>query len=124
LERIAEVLATADPLSALWEFQCGWTQSALATEFFALANHRKAIARIVVQRTEEAREVQARAIAAALDPAIAEAAGLSPVALVTMIVAIARTLANEQSVGITRGHDEVRAFMRLALGRIRTPERP
>jgi hypothetical protein len=50
-----------------------------------------------------------------------DAAILPPVALATILAGIARTLANEERVGITRGHQEVRAFMNWALKRLLEP---
>ena len=113
-----QVLAAEDPLRALWEFQSGWAQSALGVEFLALANHRKAIRDVLAGTTNEARDAQTRALGrissrSAIDPEI-----LPPIALTTILVAIARTLANEERVGITRGHQEVRKFVEWALANL------
>lgn len=110
-----QVLAAEEPLRALWEFQSGWTQSALGVEFLALANHRKNIREVLAGTTNEARDTQTRALdrissRSAIDPEI-----LPPIALTTILVAIARTLSNEERVGITRGHEEVRRFVEWTL---------
>lgn len=114
-----QVLAAEDPLTALWDFQSGWAQSALGVEFLGLANHRKSIRDVLAGTTDAAREVQSKALGrigqrSALDPAI-----LPPVALATILTAVARTLTNEERVGITRGHQEVRDFVKWALARLR-----
>jgi AcrR family transcriptional regulator len=119
LSEFVQVLAAEDPIGALWTFQSGWAQSALGVEFLALANHRKSIRDVLAGTTEKARDVQTGALdrissQSAIDPAI-----LPPIALTTILMAIARTLANEERVGITRGHDEVRAFVEWALANIR-----
>lgn len=116
------VLAAEDPLTALWDFQSGWAQSALGVEFLGLANHRKSIREVLARTTDAAREAQSLALAriagqSAIDPAI-----LPPIALATILVAVARTLTNEERVGITRGHPEVRAFVEWALTRLASPQ--
>ncbi len=113
------VIAAENPLDAFWELQSNWAQTALGVEFVALSNHRKGLRSILAGVTDEARSAQGRALEAltaspALDPAI-----LPPVALATILIAIARTLANEEQVGITRGHAEVRGFVAWALQHLR-----
>lgn len=121
LAEFEQVLEADDPLAALWTFQSGWAQSALGVEFLALANHRKSIRDVLANTTDEARDAQTQALArisrqSAIDPQI-----LPPIALTTILVAIARTLANEERVGITRGHEEVRTFVRWGLANLRRP---
>lgn len=121
LAEFEQILAAEDPLAALWTFQSGWAQSALGVEFLALANHRKSIRDVLAGTTVDARDAQTRALArissqSAIDPEI-----LPPIALTTILVAIARTLANEERVGITRGHEEVRTFIKWALDNLRRP---
>lgn len=112
------VLAGERPLEALWKFQSDWDQTALGVEFIALSNHRKAIRGELARVTDEARKVQAAALELAVGHSQIDRSILPPVALTTMLVAIARTLANEERVGITRGHQEVRTFVSWALERI------
>lgn len=121
LAEFEQVLEADDPLAALWTFQSGWAQSALGVEFLALANHRKSIRDVLANTTDEARDAQTQALAgisgqSAIDPQI-----LPPIALTTILVAVARTLANEERVGITRGHEEVRTFVRWGLANLRRP---
>lgn len=119
LSEFEHVLAAEDPLTAFWTFQSSWGQSALGVEFLALANHRKSIRDVLADRTDEARDVQTRALGAISSQSKIDPAILPPIALTTILVAIARTLANEERVGITRGHQEVRAFVEWALVNIR-----
>jgi AcrR family transcriptional regulator len=119
LAEFEQVLTADDPLLALWEFQSGWAQSALGVEFLGLANHRKSIRDVLADTTASARDTQTIALSriagqSAIDPAI-----LPPIALTTILIAVARTLTNEERVGITQGHREVRAFMTWALTRLR-----
>ena len=123
LAEFEHVLAAEDPLGALWKFQSGWAQSALGVEFLALANHRKGIREVLAETTDEAREVQTQALARISSQSMIEPQILPPIALTTILVAIARTLANEERVGITRGHQEVRTFVDWALARLKRDER-
>lgn len=115
---LEQALRSADPLRAFWEFQSGWTQSALGVEFLALSNHRKALRERLADVTGEAREAQARAISEALGGLSPDPGHLPPMALATILVAVARLLANEERVGITRGHAEVRAVVERALAEL------
>ena len=117
LEELKEIFKSDDPLRAFWDFQTSWAHSKLAVEFFALASHRQSLKRNISETTEQARNLQAKALRSHL--AIPkEAAGLSPIGLVTLLVGIARMLVNEENLGIATGHAEARAFVEWALKRI------
>jgi AcrR family transcriptional regulator len=123
IEELGKALGAEDPLQAFWSFQSGWAQTALGVEFLALSNHRKAIRDVLADVTNGAREAQAQRLSEAtgslsLDPAI-----LPPIALATILVAVGRLLTNEERVGITRGHAEVRAAIDWALAQLRAPAR-
>jgi AcrR family transcriptional regulator len=118
VEELKKVLASASPLQAFWEFQSNWGQTALGVEFVALANHRKAIRNKLAGSTDAARAAQAAFLENAFGGLSLEPGILPPVALVTILVAIGRMLANEERVGITRGHDETRAFVDWALANL------
>lgn len=115
------VLASESPLDALWTFQSGWSQSALGVEFIGLSNHRKTIRTMLAAAANDARDLQAQALERAAGPSHFDQDILPPIALVTLSVALARTLANEKRVGITRGHKEVRHFIDWALAQLVKP---
>lgn len=119
-----KVLSEPAPLQALWDFQSSWRHSALGVEFIALSNHRKSIQRVLANTTEDARDHQAAALQRAVSGAGIDTSLVSPLALTTILVAIARTLANEERVGITGGHDDVRAAVKLALASLTKASRP
>lgn len=116
LVEFEQVLAAEEPLAALWDFQSSWAQSALGVEFLALANHRKSIRDVLAGATDDARETQARGLELLSRRANINTELVSPIALTTILTAVARTLANEERVGITRGHNEVRDVMKRAIG--------
>lgn len=121
LSEFGQVLKAEVPLGALWKFQSGWAQSALGVEFLALANHRKSIGDVLAAITEDARDIQTQALARISSQSVIGPEILPPIALTTILVAIARTLANEERVGITRGHHEVRTFVDWALSKLGRP---
>lgn len=110
-----QIVNSDDSLVALWKFQSGWAQSALGVEFLALANHRKNIRDVLAGKTNEARDIQTRALGSISKQSTIDSEILPPIAMTTMLLAIARTLANEERVGITHGHQEVRNFVEWAL---------
>lgn len=112
------ILSGDRPLEALWKFQSEWDATALGVEFIALSNHRKSLRPVLAEVTNAARAAQARALASAAALQDGRAMPLSPVALTTILIAIARTLANEERVGITHGHEDVRAFVDWALDQV------
>lgn len=121
LGEMEAVLAAENPLRALWNFQSSWSQSALGVEFIALSNHRKNIQEVLAKTTDDARDAQACALERAMG-AIAIPSHVSPLALTTILIAIARALANEERVGISRGHEEVRAAVEWALTLLPKPD--
>jgi TetR/AcrR family transcriptional regulator, regulator of autoinduction and epiphytic fitness len=117
LAELEKILECDDPVRALWHFQSGWAKTALGVEFLALANHRKAIGDVLAASTNASRA----AAAAAIERTVGQLSLGSvqvPVALGTMLVAIGRLLANEDRVGISSGHDEVRRLIEALIDRV------
>jgi AcrR family transcriptional regulator len=115
LNELKKLLAGEKPLQAFWEFQSGNTQTALNVEFLALANHRKAIWETLAEAANGARASQAALLAKLTSGAINSNVPIPPVALATLLVAIGRLLTNEERVGITEGHEEVRRLVTWAV---------
>jgi AcrR family transcriptional regulator len=119
LEELGKALDSEDPLEAFWRFQSGWAQTALGVEFLALSNHRKAIRNVLAASTNEAREAQAQRLSEAMGALSVDPAVAPPIALATILVAVGRLLTNEERVGISSGHAEVRGAIDWALARLR-----
>jgi AcrR family transcriptional regulator len=117
-ESLTEVLKSADPLREFWRFQTDAPHMALAMEFMALANHRKAIKAEIARYADYARDLQAEALAPALKQAPIDPEICPPVCVTTLLVSVARTLVMEQQAGITHGHAETQALMRWLLDRM------
>ena len=121
MQQLNGVLSSDDPLAAFWKFQSGWTQTALGVEFLALSNHRKAIREVLAEATGAARDSQAELLQRAFGRLAVASEILPPVALATIMIATGRLLANEERVGISNGHNEVRAFIDCALAFLSRP---
>lgn len=111
MDEIATVVLAEDPLAAFWRAQSSGGSTALGVEFLALAAHRRALRPIFAAATEAARAQQADLLAALSPHLPAHLPPASPLALATILLAIGRLLANEERIGITRGHAEVRALV-------------
>lgn len=119
---LGAILKASDSLRALWEFQSSWAHSALGVEFIALSNHRKNLQPVLAQATSRARALQESAVRRVAETAPALPDAVSPLALTTILVAISRTLANEERVGITNGHEDVRRAVEWVLASLSQDE--
>lgn len=117
LERMREALTDDDPLLTLWKLNSDPRRTALNTEFMALANHRKAIRTELKAFAERVRDIETAAVAVSLRARGFDLDEYPPVAVSMLIAQIARSLCNEDAVGVTLGHPELRRFIerRLAL---------
>ncbi len=126
LERMREALTHDDPLLTLWILNNDMRATALNTEFMALANHRKAIRTELKAFAERVRDIETAAVAVALRARGLDLDDYPPVAISMLIAQTARSLCNEDAVGVTLGHDELRAFVerQLELLTVRASEAP
>jgi len=111
LERMRAALTYADPLRALWEMNSDSRLTGLNTEFMALANHRKTIRTELRAYAERVRDIETAAVTVALRAGGVDLDKFPPVAVSMLIAQIARSLCNEEAVGVTLGHREMRAFV-------------
>ncbi len=111
LERMRTALTDDDPLRTLWLINSDSGRTALNTEFMALANHRKAIRAELRGYAERVRDIETAAVAVALRARGIDVQKYPPVAVSMLIAQTARSLCNEDAVGVTLGHDELRALV-------------
>jgi len=111
LERMRTALTADNPLRALWAINSDSGRTALNTEFMALANHRKAIRTELRTYAERVRDIEAAAVAVALRARGIDVQEYPPVAVSMLIAQTARSLCNEDAVGVTLGHDELRGLV-------------
>ena len=118
LERMRTALTEDDPLDALWSMNSDLRWTGLNTEFMALANHRKVIRAELKSYAERVRDIETAAVTVALRAKGVDLDECPPMALSMLIAQTARSLCNESAVGVTLGHDELRAYMKHQLGRL------
>jgi TetR/AcrR family transcriptional regulator, regulator of autoinduction and epiphytic fitness len=111
LEQLRAVLLDDDPLRALWRINSDPRQTVLSTEFMALANHRKAIGAELKAYSERVRDIETAAVTLVLRANGVDLTEYPPVVISMIVAQIARSVGNENAVGVTRGHDELRAFI-------------
>lgn len=115
LERMRAALTDADPLRTLWEMNSDSRLTGLNTEFMALANHRKTIRAELRAYAERVRDIETAAVTVALRSRGVDLHKYPPVAISMLIAQTARSLCNEDAVGVTLGHDELREFVQVQL---------
>jgi TetR/AcrR family transcriptional regulator len=106
----------ADPLQAIWRMSNDRDFALLSLELAALAARRPAVREVVREAAEAARAAQtrlltdhlaARGIVPAIDPEVAT----------IVLSSLSYTMVQEDAVGITTGHDKLRALVETALER-------
>jgi TetR/AcrR family transcriptional repressor of nem operon len=109
LRRLHEALGARpdQPLRVLWEYSKEEFTSALTIEFLALGNHRKTIASVIADVTEQVRQVQADAMARHRPRTDVDLGDLSPEALRFLVTGIPKLIRLEQGVGLSTTHAEI-----------------
>ena len=111
LEHMRAALTNDDPLRALWLINSEAGRTGLNAEFMALANHRKAIRVELKAYAERVRDIETAAVTVALRANGVDLQEHPPVVVSMLIAQIARSLCNEDAVGVTLGHEEMRAYV-------------
>ena len=111
LERQAAALSSPQPLWALWDLLHDHINNVRTVEFFALANHRKAIRSEIVNYSAQYRQMQLDILSQVL-----EAYGLDvdiwpPVTLILTMGSLSLLLLIEQGFGFDMGHAEMTAVV-------------
>jgi AcrR family transcriptional regulator len=117
LERHARVLASPQPLRALWEFSLEPAGTALLTEFMALANHRKTIRAEIAEYAERFRRQQADLLASRLQDYGLDADEVPPLAILFLVANVGRGIVMEDALGSTTGHAETLELVERLLRR-------
>lgn len=111
LEQMRAALKDNDPLRALWAINSDPRRSVLNTEFMALANHRKTIGAELKAYAERVRDMETAAVTLVLRANGIDLDTYPPIVISMLIAQIARSLCNEDAVGVTLGHEEMRRFV-------------
>ena len=121
LSRMRALLSEDDPLQALWLINSDSVVTTLNAEFMALANHRKLIGAELKAYAERVRDIETAAVTMVLRANGVDLDKYPPVAISMLIAQTARSLCNENAVGVTQGHDELGAFATYLMDLLRTP---
>ena len=86
----------------------------------ALANHRKVIGAELKAYAERVRDIETAAVTVALRAHGVDLEDYPPVVISMLLAQMARSMCNESAVGVTDGHDELRAFVERQMGLLKT----
>jgi TetR/AcrR family transcriptional regulator, regulator of autoinduction and epiphytic fitness len=111
IDQMRAALTDSNPLRALWALNSDPRRTVLNTEFMALANHRKAIGVELKAYAERVRDMETAAVTLALRTHDIDLDTYPPIVISMLIAQIARSLCNEDAVGVTLGHDEMRRYI-------------
>jgi AcrR family transcriptional regulator len=120
LQHQRQAMAEAEPLHALWQLS-STHDAQLFTEFLAMANHRKAIRSEISSYAMRFRDLEEGAMTLALKARGIDLEACPPVVMSMIMGSLAGMLLHEEGLGITRGHDEARAFIEQCLDRFEMP---
>lgn len=119
---IERALSSEQPLHALWRFFADASRNALALEFVALANHRKAIGAEIARHSEAMRARQAAMIDQLVGQHLGGDGAPGPIGLSVVLAGIGRALAMEGELGISAGHADACRFVETWLDQLTTRE--
>jgi AcrR family transcriptional regulator len=111
LDQMRAALTNDDPLRALWAINSDSRRTILNTEFMALANHRKVIGVELKAYAERVRDIETAAVTVALRAHGIDLDDHPPIVISMLIAQIARSLGNEEAVGVRLGHEELRRYV-------------
>jgi TetR/AcrR family transcriptional regulator of autoinduction and epiphytic fitness len=121
LDQMRAALTNNDPLRTLWAINSDSRRTVLNAEFMALANHRKAIGVQLAAYAERVRDIESAAVTVVLRTRNIDLETYPPIVISMLIAQIARSLCNEDAVGVTLGHDEMRRFVERQLDALTKP---
>ena len=112
LDRQSDALVSARPLRALWNEASEPRGARLLLEFMALANHRKAIRAEIALWAERWRDAQITALDQILRDHHSAGEWSTPAVVSVLMACVGRMLVLEDTLGISTGHDELRALIK------------
>lgn len=119
LDKLEQAAASPDTLLEIWRSYKNSDTTALALEFMALANHRKAIRDEIAAYTEKARRRRAEVLTRLMKDNVELPPNSSMEGVALLLVGVARTLVMEEGLGINVGHAEANAFVEWWLEKLK-----
>lgn len=123
LKRLEAALASDRPLHAIWALYSDPANGRLSVEFNVLAMRNEPLRLEIVRYLEQARSLQAAALAPLLE-ARGLPAAVGPMAPGMLIMFIANFLDREAALGVTKGHAELEALVDWCLDRFELSPSP
>lgn len=114
----AKLLASPQPLWALWSFGTDPAFTRISMEFMALANHRKEMRAEIAYYAERFREEERKAVSAAVRRYAVAGEEVPPIVWAVLISSLSRFLVLEQGLGMSAGHAETVKFVEAHLRRL------
>ncbi len=118
LEKQDAALQSKQSLKKFWSSYQNKDRTALAIEFMALGNHRKAIQKEIADYTERTRKRRSEALAKLIDMKSIKPTSCGAEGLSVLLIGVARTLVMEEGLGISCGHKDAKAFVEWWLERL------
>lgn len=111
LVRIEQALETERPLHAFWRVHANPPNATLNSEFLSMANHNEAIRTRTVEFGEQVRRLGLEKFEKQFRKPIGGQDAVNPLAVTMAITATGSNLGLETAIGITGGHEELRALI-------------
>lgn len=108
LEKDAE---SEKPVAAIWKELNEGLDARMSFAFVSLASHNERVREVYTRFLSQSRELQARTIAREATARGVDISPATPTALAFLIHSTSLMMARESALGMTEGHDEVRALL-------------
>ncbi len=115
LKKFVRILAGPDPLRAMWIMNRDATSAISTTELLAVANHRENIRTEIVKIAREFRHLQIEAVEQLLVERGVDTNKLPAAAIVTIVSALSRAMAQDTALGVEEGYDQAVALVECGL---------
>jgi AcrR family transcriptional regulator len=115
IERFVQALVAAEPLRALWELNSDFSNGIVSAELVAAANHREAIRTEIVAAAKQFRTLQIAAVGQLLAAKGVDLDAYPAAGIVTIVVALARSMAQDMALGLDDGYAEATMIVERCL---------
>lgn len=105
-KHFVRALSSGNPIKAIWELSRDNRSAISTTDLIALANHREAVSPTIVAAAKYFRALQIEAVDRYLEAEGVDRERYPAGAIVTMVVALARAISQDCSLGVSEGYDE------------------
>lgn len=111
LQRHEHALEGRQPLDALWKLNNESQGTRRMMEFISLAGRREAVREVILESAARFRQLQIDAISRVLDERGVDRTEFPPAGVALLMATVSRGLLLEQTLGLSLGHAELRAFV-------------